>query len=325
MRSPRPEGGWLDRGGPGAAVGRQLRWPRRTAYRGSPRRRPCHKSVVSEGTGGVVNELLVQMQSFDESTGGQRMLGWLADKLNLLLPAHRQITPTSLACVQHPADRRDQPRLGAGSGAAAPGPVRPGAGVRSARQAGASRPDRPDARPSGRMMPELDEDQARDHIAALTTGYTPARLENLFDEALVETLRRGSRSMNSRDVHKARLVADVGLGQPVAYTDHEARLIATHEAGHAVVAHIAAPQRRLEVLTIIKRKDALGLLAHNDTEDVFTRVAQRTAGADPDRVRRHGRRGAVLRGGLHRTQFRPELRDHGGGADGRCRPEWSVP
>lgn len=119
--------------------------------------------------------------------------------------------------------------------------------------------------------PELDTDQARDHLAALTTGYTPARLENLFDEALVEALRRGSRAMNVRDVHAARLVADVGLGQPVAYTDHEARLIATHEAGHAVMAHLVAPHRRLEVLTIIKRKDALGLLAHNDTEDVYTR------------------------------------------------------
>ena len=89
--------------------------------------------------------------------------------------------------------------------------------------------------------PELDDDVVRDHIAALTTGYTPARLENLFDEALVEALRRGAWTMNTRDVHAARLVADVGLGQPVAYTDHEARLIATHEAGHAVVAHIVAP------------------------------------------------------------------------------------
>ena len=31
------------------------------------------------------------------------------------------------------------------------------------------------------------------------------------------------------------------------------------------------PHRRLEVLTIIKRKDALGMLAHGDAEDVFTR------------------------------------------------------
>ena len=48
------------------------------------------------------------------------------------------------------------------------------------------------------------------------------------------------------------------MGQPVAYTDHEKRLIATHEAGHATVAWLVAPQRRLEVLTIVKRRDALG-------------------------------------------------------------------
>ena len=61
------------------------------------------------------------------------------------------------------------------------------------------------------------------------------------------------------------------MGQPVAYTDHEKRLIATHEAGHATVAWLVAPHRRLEVLTIIKRRDSLGLLAHGDREDVFTR------------------------------------------------------
>jgi ATP-dependent Zn protease len=61
------------------------------------------------------------------------------------------------------------------------------------------------------------------------------------------------------------------MGQPVAYTEHEQRLIATHEAGHAVTAWLVAPHRRLEVLTIIKRRDALGMLAHGDAEDVFTR------------------------------------------------------
>ncbi|MCU0295863.1 MAG: AAA family ATPase, partial [Candidatus Nanopelagicales bacterium] len=226
-----------------------------------------HRSVVSEGTGGVVNELLVQMQSFDELTGFQRMVGWFTDKVNLLLPAQRQIPrPTSHASniLLIAATNR--------ASALDPALLRPG---RFDRVLAFESPGKQGRRDLIDLMldkrvhdPELDADDARDHIAALTTGYTPARLENLFDEALIETLRRGSRTMNSRDVHTARLVADVGLGQPVAYTDHEARLIATHEAGHAVVAHIAAPQRRLEVLTIIKRKDALGLLAHNDTEDV---------------------------------------------------------
>ena len=229
-----------------------------------------HASMVSEGTGGVVNELLVQMQSFDEPSGVQSFVGRLVDNLNLLLPAHRQIRrprahPTNVMLIA--ATNR--------AAALDPALMRPG---RFDRILSFEPPGKKGRREIIDLMldkrahvAELDEDHVRDQLAALTTGYTPARLENLFDEALVEALRRGSRAMNLRDVHAARLVADVGLGQPVAYTDHEARLIATHEAGHAVVAHIVAPQRRLEVLTIIKRKDALGLLAHNDTEDVYTR------------------------------------------------------
>ena len=48
-------------------------------------------------------------------------------------------------------------------------------------------------------------------------------------------------------------------------------MIATHEAGHATVAWLLAPQRRLEVLSIIKRRDALGMLAHGDRDEVYTR------------------------------------------------------
>jgi cell division protease FtsH len=57
----------------------------------------------------------------------------------------------------------------------------------------------------------------------------------------------------------------------VAYTDHEKRLIATHEAGHATIAWLVASERRLEVLTIVKRRSALGMLAHGDREEVYTR------------------------------------------------------
>ena len=96
-------------------------------------------------------------------------------------------------------------------------------------------------------------------------------IEHLFDEALVNALRRGDSAMNRADVESARLTEEIGMGQPVAYTPHEKRLIATHESGHATMAHLVAPHRRLEVLSIIKRRDALGMLAHGDSEDVFTR------------------------------------------------------
>jgi ATP-dependent Zn protease len=111
----------------------------------------------------------------------------------------------------------------------------------------------------------------RDQVASATSGYTPVMIEHLFDEALVNAVRRGQREMSMGDVERARMVEEVGLGQPVAYTDHERKLISTHEAGHAVAAYLCAPERRLEILTIIKRRQALGMLAHGDADDVFTR------------------------------------------------------
>ena len=92
-----------------------------------------------------------------------------------------------------------------------------------------------------------------------------------MDEALVMAVRDGRTAMTWTDVERARMVVEVGLGQPVEYTEHERRLIATHEAGHATVAWLVAPHRRLEILTIVKRRGALGLLAHGDREDVYTR------------------------------------------------------
>jgi hypothetical protein len=111
----------------------------------------------------------------------------------------------------------------------------------------------------------------RDVLAGILQGYTPVMIEHLLDEALVSAVRRGDSAMTWRDVEQARLVEEVGTGQPVGYTPHEKRLIATHEAGHATMAWLTAPERRLEVLTIIKRRSALGLLAHGDREEVYTR------------------------------------------------------
>jgi ATP-dependent Zn protease len=226
--------------------------------------------MVSEGTGGVVNELLVQMQSFDEPDGWQKFRAWFVDRINLLLPAHRQLrrpvpAPATvlLIAATNRADNLD------------PALLRPG---RFDRRLTFEPPTR-----AGRLeliehflarkahAEELDDPDVRAGIAAVTQGYTPVMIEHLFDEALVNALRRGDSAMTRADVEAARLTEEIGLGQPVAYTAHESRLIATHESGHATMAYLVAPHRRLEVLSIIKRRDALGMLAHGDAEDVFTR------------------------------------------------------
>lgn len=227
-------------------------------------------ALMSEGTGGVVNEMLVQMQSFDDPTGWQRLGGWFVDRINLLLPLHRQlkrpdVVPTNILLIAatNRADGLD------------PALLRPGRFDRRltfelpAKTGRRALVDHFLARKA--HTAELDDVELRDTLAGVTQGYTPVMIEHLLDEALVNAVRRGERALTWTDIETARLVEEVGMGQPVAYTEHEKRLIATHEAGHATAAWLTAPERRLEVLTIVKRRSALGMLAHGDRDEVYTR------------------------------------------------------
>ena len=227
-------------------------------------------NVVTGGTEGIVNELLVQMQSFEEPTTGQKVTGAIVDVINRVLPAQRQLSkPTPpkpnvlIVAATNRADSLD------------PALLRPG---RFDRRLTFDLP----AKAARRQLidhflvkrshgAELNDPEHRDALAAVTSGWSPAKLEHLMDEALVNAVRRGDDAMNWRDVESARLTSEVGMGAPVEYTQRERRLIATHEAGHATMAWLVAPERRLEVLTIVKRGQALGMLAHGDREDVFTR------------------------------------------------------
>jgi len=226
--------------------------------------------TTSDLAGPVVNELLVQMQSIDTPVGGARLAAWARERVNGLLPAHRQLVgkPVERANILVVASTNRADGLD-------PALLRPG---RFDRRLAFELPDKAGRRAMvDHLMarkahaPELDDDERRDALAAVTTGYSPVMIEHLLDEALVNALRRGAVTMTWADLEKARLTEEVGLASPVAYTAHEGRLIATHEAGHATVAWLVAPERRLEVLTMLKRRSALGMLAHGDREDVFTR------------------------------------------------------
>src|SRR6266576_2709827 len=116
----------------------------------------------------------------------------------------------------------------------------------------------------------LDEDSDRERIAHETFGYTPVMIEHLFDEALLVSLREGRRQMNFEDVMEAKFTEEIGTKQVTNYTETDRDAVATHEAGHATVAYLVGVGRRLEVLSIIKRRGALGLLAHRDEEEQFT-------------------------------------------------------
>ncbi len=229
------------------------------------------EASIASGTGGVVNELLVQLQSFDVPEWGERAWGRVIDWLNGYLPLDHQLHKPPprynnilVIAATNRADALD------------PALLRPG---RFDRKLYFDLPNKDGRRElidyflAGKAHhPELDDPLRREELAHLTFGYTPVMIEHLLDEALVWGLRSGRDAMRWTDVSQAKLSEEIGLKQPVTYTPLEKEMVATHEAGHAVAAYLSGVGRRLEVLSIIKRKDALGLLAHNDTEERWTRT-----------------------------------------------------
>ena len=234
-------------------------------------------STAREGISGVVNELLIQLQSFDEPTTGARIRGWFLERLNILLRDELRVhnvrsSPANVLVVAATNRAADlDPAL-----------LRPG---RFDRTIQFDLPGRAERRAlidyflvRKAHAPVLDTDRARDDLAALTSGYSPVMIEHLFDEALVWALRRGGSALDQQDLQQAKLTEELGLRHPITYTDQERLAIATHEAGHATIAFLCgrdeehpSPLRRLEVLSIIKRRGALGVLGHADDEERFTK------------------------------------------------------
>jgi cell division protease FtsH len=224
-----------------------------------------------DGVAGVVNELLIQLQSFDQPPASVRFRGWMVDLVNAWLPPehHLRKSPNPPANILV---------IGATNRAADldPALVRPG---RFDRSIYFDLPSR-----SGRREildyylakkahdPELDDPAKRDTLAAMTFGYSPVMLEHLLDEALIWALRRNATGLGWEDIQQAKMTEEIGLAQPVEYAEAERRTIATHESGHATVAWLVGKGRKMEVLSIVKRKDALGLLTHSEEEERYTKT-----------------------------------------------------
>ena len=233
--------------------------------------------MVDSGSGGMVNELLIQMQSFEAPAFWGKVGSRFKGFINSFLPAEHQLkrrppayNNVLIIAATNRADTLD------------PALMRPGRFDRVLHfdiPSRAARRDLVDYFLAKRShAQDMDNPDLREELAAMTMGYTPAMIEHVLDEALVWALRDGRRALTWKDILRARLSEEIGLGQPVAYTERERDIIATHEAGHAVIAYLCAADRKLDVLSIIKRRQALGLLAHSDLEERFTQTRSELEG-----------------------------------------------
>lgn len=222
-------------------------------------------SSMREGSVGIVNELLVQMQSFDLPTGTEKFRAKWIDWWNKFMPAHRQ--------RKRPVHEEENVLIVAATNRAAdldPALMRPG---RFDRVIGFTLPPRTDRLEIAAYYlakKNHEVEVTADLIADLTAGYSPVRIEKLLDEALIIALRHARMSMQMTDVLQAQLVTEVGVAQDMGYHPDERRRIAIHEAGHALTAVLT--RRDVKVGSILRRSSALGLVAHDDSEERFLKT-----------------------------------------------------
>jgi ATP-dependent Zn protease len=213
-----------------------------------------------EGVTGVVNELLVQMQSFDLPSGSRRSAARVVDAVNLLLPTSRQLA--------RPGPNPANVLLIAATNRAAdldPALLRPGRFDRIVHFDLPARPGREAIAAYYLARKAHDVDVSPDQVADITSGYSPVSIERLLDEALICALRDRRTRMMWTDVLEAKLVTELGLSQDALYEPDERHRIAIHEAAHALVAELVG--RHVTVASILKRSDALGLVAHRDEQE----------------------------------------------------------
>mgnify|MGYP006267586019 CR=1 FL=1 len=107
-------------------------------------------------------------------------------------------------------------------------------------------------------------------LARMTVGYSPAMIKNIVNEALLFALQDGRDALRWDDLWQAKLTEEIGLKQPVKYSDREKEMVAVHEAGHAVTSYaLQRGERQIQVITIQKRESALGLVSSQAIEEMY--------------------------------------------------------
>lgn len=107
-------------------------------------------------------------------------------------------------------------------------------------------------------------------IAQTTQGFTGADLENLLNEAALLAARAERMSITEADIEEATMKVIAGPEKKSRIvSEHDKKVTAYHEAGHAVAAYNLKTQDKVHQVTIIQRGMAAGLtVTRPDTNDL---------------------------------------------------------
>ena len=105
-------------------------------------------------------------------------------------------------------------------------------------------------------------------IAKNTSGFSGADLENILNEAALLAARRNLREIGMREIEDAMVKVTMGPEKRTRVrSDKEQKLVAYHEAGHAVVSRFLPTQDPVHQISIVPRGMAGGYTMYRPTED----------------------------------------------------------
>lgn len=115
----------------------------------------------------------------------------------------------------------------------------------------------------------LDKKVQLKEIATKTHGFSGAQLANIANEAALKAIKDKSKKINADNFEFA--IEKIAAGLEIKHStvsDKEKRIVAFHEAGHAVVAKLLNIDK-VQKVSIIPRDKALGYVLKFPTEDKF--------------------------------------------------------
>jgi len=126
-----------------------------------------------------------------------------------------------------------------------------------------------------RKLP-LAEDVNLATVARGTPGLSGAELANLLNEAALMAARRDKKKIDSIDIEDAREKVQFGRERRRIMDDEDKRIVAVHEAGHALVQAIVDDGNMpIHKVTIIPRGSSLGSTMFIPTKDTYNHAKRR--------------------------------------------------
>ena len=116
----------------------------------------------------------------------------------------------------------------------------------------------------------IDVDIDLDVLAAGTPGFTGADLANLVNEAALLAARRGRKTIGEKELEEGIMRVIAGPEKKTRLlSEHERKVTAYHEMGHALVGHYLPNCDPVHKISIISRGQALGYTISLPAEDKF--------------------------------------------------------